>query len=242
VLGVQNLLAMSATIGSGSNATSQSLLAFLSGLPSATTSAATLIFCGHSLAGALAPTLALALFNPSGGQLTLSNWDAVYLYPTAGPTPGNASFAGFVSDVFPASTPGSQPYQVWNANVWNDIDAVPHAWETTMLEAIPTLYPVQWTHEPLKLRAAISGAKLLSNEGAKTGAGPYTMLGNQPLTGTPDASIPVTDMTSFEQQALYQHTTAYDTLLGVESLSPATQNQAAFAQVVHALLTPAGTD
>lgn len=238
VLGVQNLLAMTSTSASAGT----TLLQYLSGFSTDVTSASTLIFCGHSLAGALAPTLALALFNPSGGPLTLSNWSAVYHYPTAGPTPGNAALGQFLGLVFPPGTPGASAYQVWNANVWNDIDVVPHAWNTTMLEEIPKLYPTEWILEPVKLRAAIDGAKLLSDRGAKTGAGPYEMLPNQSLDGTPDSSIPVKNMDSFEQQALYQHTTAYDTLLGVQSLSPATQNQAAFAPVVHALLTPAGAD
>ena len=230
-LGVQNLLAMA------DGTTDQTLLQFLDGL--STTSGSTLIFCGHSLGGALAPTLALAFFNPSGGPLTLSSWDAVYLYPTAGPTPGNEALTSFIATVFPTGKPGAQPYQVWNANVWNSIDVVPHAWNTMMLDEVPTLYPTQWKSEPMELKLAIGGAKLLSDLGAATGAGAYVMLPNQVVSGTFNSRIPVTDMSSFEQQALYQHTTAYDSLLGVQSLSPGAKTQAAFAPMIHALLNPA---
>src|SRR5262249_8332005 len=62
------------------------LLQFLSSVENTSD---TLIFAGHSLAGALSPTLALALFNPEGGKLSLSKWANVRVYPSAGATPGN---------------------------------------------------------------------------------------------------------------------------------------------------------
>src|SRR5712692_2185945 len=49
----------------------------------------TLIFAGHSLAGALSPTLAFYLY-PQPAQ---SNWRQVLVLPTAGATPGNKKFA-----------------------------------------------------------------------------------------------------------------------------------------------------
>ena len=154
--------------------TTKSLLQFLQ---SARAQNRTLIFAGHSLAGALAPTLALVFFNSNGGQLNLKDWSAVYLYPTAGPTPGNADFGKFLSSVFP-SVPSSGPaYRVWNQNVWNSIDVVPHAWNLAMLDQVATLYPAPRrsdpTKEPEELSEAIDFAKSLSTEGGKTGAGPY---------------------------------------------------------------------
>ena len=233
-LGVNNLLGMTDT------QTNQTLLQFLQSLSASGTQNSKLIFGGHSLAGALAPTLALAFFNPAGGKLKLSDWSAVYLYPTAGPTPGNADFGTFLSSVFPAISSTGPSYQVWNQNVWNSIDVVPHAWTIPMLEEIPTLYPASWSSgsEPDTLRFAIWYAKTLSNKGAGTGAGPYEQYANQSIPGTVDKNISVKDLKSFEDQALYQHTTAYDILLGVQSLMPTTKYQAAYRPAVHAILSP----
>jgi hypothetical protein len=233
-LGVNNLLAMV----DGLQGTNEGLVDFLNGLPTSTTQAATLIFCGHSLAGALSPTLALALFNPAQGKLSASQWANVYFYPTAGPTPGNADLGTFLSTVFPQVGPsGSTLYQTWNANVWNSIDVVPHAWEIAMIDEITTIYPASWKTPPLKLTLGVDSAKDQSNDGAAdTNAGPYTPIPNQELQGTFNSGIPVSDLTSFEAQALYQHTTAYDVLLNVTALSPGAQMQAAYAPLVHALV------
>lgn len=78
----------------------------------------------------------------------------------------------------------------------------------------------------------------LSNKGAGTGAGPYEQYANQAIPGTFDGGIPVTDWTSFEDQTLYQHTTAYDILLNVQSLMPTTKYQAAYKPAVLAILSP----
>lgn len=234
-LGVNNLLGMV----DGLQGTNEGLVAFLKGLSTSTTQGATLVFCGHSLAGALSPTLALALFNPAGGPLAASNWANVYFYPTAGPTPGNADFGTFLSTVFPQVIPSNAlPYQIWNANLWNTIDIVPHAWEIAMLEEIPTIYPqATWKHVPLELSLGVDWAKGQSNDGGATAAGPYVPIANQSIAGTFNTGIPVSDTKSFEAQALFQHTTAYDQLLNVTSISPAAKNQAAYSPLVHALVT-----
>lgn len=233
-LGVNNLLGMVDALQN----TNQNLVTFLQALPASQTQKATLIICGHSLAGALVPTLALAFFNPAGGKLSLSSWSAVYVYPTAGPTPGNADCGTFFSYVFgPIGSTNPLPYQVWNMNVWNSLDVVPHAWNIAMLEEITTLYPASWIMVPLTLDAGIDYAKYLSKTGADTGAGPYEQCANQSLQGTFNNNIPVSDLDSFAEQAVYQHTTAYDDLLNVNILAPGSRNQAAFKRTVHALLT-----
>lgn len=245
-LGVNDLLGLA--VIDGLPGAGQSLLTFLQSLPASTTGQATLIFCGHSLAGALSPTLALALFNPSGGKLDLSSWQHVYVYPTAGPTPGNESLRGFLASVFPpvaASEPQLYPYQVWNQNVWNTIDVVPHAWKLSRLLEVPTLYPTSWLRVPFALEAGVAFAVYRSIRGAEyqppqggEPAGPYEELANQPLQGTFHGSKKVSDFKSFLEQAGYQHTTAYDVLLGVTSLLPMTRNQAAYVPTVRGLLTP----
>jgi hypothetical protein len=102
-LGINNLLALQ----SGG----ATLLQFLGSVEG---TSETLIFAGHSLAGALSPTLALALFNPEGGELSLAKWANVRVYPSAGATPGNPDFATFFNGVFPpvAAMPGAPPYQL----------------------------------------------------------------------------------------------------------------------------------
>ncbi len=239
-LGVNNLLglmdSLQGTLVLGN------LVAFLQSLPSSTTRQATLIFSGHSLAGALSPPLALALFNPNGGPVSLSNWANVYVYPTAGPTPGNADFGAYLASVFPPTTPGSQLYQVWNSNVMNTIDVVPHAWEISMLGMIPKLYPASWYITPPKLTGAVLYAKSLSNKGGVLPAGPYMQIDSQPLPGTFFGPKPVANFDQFAAEALYQHTKAYDVLLDVTSLAPGAKNQAAFVPVVNAMLSgPEGT-
>lgn len=88
------------------------------------TNNATLIFCGHSLGGALAPTLALYL------QSKLSSWKHVYVLPAAGPTPGNKKFADLFNAAYKKTsvTGVTTPYGYWNLNFANSVDVVPRAW------------------------------------------------------------------------------------------------------------------
>ena len=91
-----------------------------------------LYFTGHSLAGTLSPTLALALFN-DGAALNRSDWKSVRVYPSGGATPGNQDFSSLYGTIFPKTpaiaTPGTvAPYEMWNAEIWNSLDVVPHVW------------------------------------------------------------------------------------------------------------------
>jgi hypothetical protein len=224
-LGVNNLLAMT------DGRTGKTLQQYLA---SATSKSATLIFSGHSLGGALAPTLALALFNSHGGQLRKSDWANVYFLATAGPTPGNEDLFKYVAQEFPAVDLRDQPYQCWNRVVWNSLDAVPQGWVVKLLQALPGLYPhtattvengVTHPWPPTDLQSEVDGKVKKSNKGAHTGAGPYTQLANRSLPGTPYAdgdklTIPVTDKASYTAQMAYQHTAAYDVLFNVQSVSP----------------------
>lgn len=235
VLGVNNLLGME------DGATGQTLAAYLAELETAGTPA-TLIFCGHSLGGALAPTLGLALFNSNGGQLHAASWENVFLYPTAGPTPGNGDLAAYVAQQFPPRGPQSRPYQVWNQNVWNSLDCVPQAWVIALLAEVPFLYPVPQPWPPQDLEQMIQNDISLSLQGASSGSGPYVRLANQRLTGTFNPDYPVTNKATFELQAAYQHTTAYDKLFDVTSIAPGAKTQAVNARAVHALVSRALPD
>ncbi|WP_434415050.1 lipase family protein [Nannocystis pusilla] len=224
-LGVNNLLGMT------DGKTGKTLKEFLA---SATSTSTTLVFSGHSLGGALAPTLALALFNSQGGQLSKSDWANVYFYPTAGPTPGNGDLFKYVAQEFKPVDLRDQPWQCWNRVVWNSLDAVPQGWVVELLQKLPELYPhtattVEWgvTHPwpPKDLQSEVDGKVKKSQAGSDTGAGPYTQLANRSLPGTPfddgkKCIIPVKDKDSYTAQMGYQHTTAYDVLFKVESVSP----------------------
>jgi hypothetical protein len=226
-LGINNLLPLQ----SGG----ATLLQFLSAVEN---TSETLIFAGHSLAGALSPTLALALFNPEGGKLDLSKWGNVRVYPSAGATPGNQDFATFFNGVFApvAATPGAPPYQSWNQDVCNNLDVVPHAWQIDTLAALPTLYgdvPLLTLAELIVIDGGLIG---LSEAGAFT-AGPYSRLSTNPLLGTLNPSLPVTTVASYLAQASYQHVTEYEVLLGVQSLEGLLETAAPLAAVPRRLFT-----
>ncbi|EUC57301.1 lipase (class 3), partial [Rhizoctonia solani AG-3 Rhs1AP] len=85
-----------------------------------------LVFTGHSLGGALSPTLAYALLKSNCLGTFSSDMNNVYVYPTAGPSPGNAMFAQKFTKHFPhrTSSPDSS-YKHWNVNIVNKLDIVP---------------------------------------------------------------------------------------------------------------------
>jgi hypothetical protein len=184
----------------------QTLLAYLQNVEAASSS--TLIFTGHSLGGALAPTLALALaqqgFNPSA-------WQAVYVYPTAGPTAGNSAFAAFFSQTFPQPAAGQQQWQVWNADLANSLDVVPLAWGEQTLASIIDLYAPNITASP-EIKKAVAAAKGFAwNDN-------YTRIGTaNDLTGSTVRGSGGTTQ-DFETEAFYQHIFAYVLLLKVEAL------------------------
>ncbi|MEO1055222.1 MAG: hypothetical protein AAFX87_31635, partial [Bacteroidota bacterium] len=89
----------------------------------------TIAVAGHSLGGALSPTLALALkdyqqeWNPDATV-------RITTYPTAGASPGNKAFREYF-------------YTQFNGNFFGKMnlnDMVPHAWQANLLDSIPQLY------------------------------------------------------------------------------------------------------
>jgi hypothetical protein len=83
------------------------------------------IFSGHSLGGALSPTLALYLYpNPSN-----SGWAEVLTLPSAGASPGNTAFAKLFAAAFPAK-PASGDHG-WNMDLMNRRDEIPYMWNLT---------------------------------------------------------------------------------------------------------------
>ncbi|OJA11955.1 hypothetical protein AZE42_08069 [Rhizopogon vesiculosus] len=117
---------------SGAASAGLTLHAFLSGIPASASTR--VVFTGHSLGGALSPTIALALVKSRTMQ------GEVLVYPTAGPSPGNGSFAKLFAQTFPSppNTGSDVEYAVWNRNIINSLDIVPQSWCTR-----PKQSPVQ---------------------------------------------------------------------------------------------------
>ncbi|KAJ1305105.1 hypothetical protein OPQ81_000144 [Rhizoctonia solani] len=87
-----------------------------------------LIIAGHSLGGALSPALAYILLKTDSLGIFSNN---TYVYPTAGPTPGNRVFAQNFKALFPPHTnPPASSYKHWNVNIINRLDIVPCAYCT----------------------------------------------------------------------------------------------------------------
>ncbi|NEO92635.1 MAG: lipase family protein [Moorea sp. SIO3G5] len=118
-----------------------------------------IIFAGHSLGGALSPTLALAALDQQSkwcGSCEEKDFK-ILVYPSAGPTPGNKYFANYYDSRLGENT----------TRIWNDIDIVPHAWDEDMLDKIPGLY--KWDILPgMAVRALVEIAKDLAGNGEYT--------------------------------------------------------------------------
>lgn len=100
-------------------------------LKSKESTSATLVFTGHSLGGALSPTLAFWLY-PQGSN-NGQPWANVFVLPTAGATPGDLDFATAFNTAFPqtavtGTNATTYDYAYWNTVIWNQYDTVPHAW------------------------------------------------------------------------------------------------------------------
>ena len=112
-----------------------------------------LVVTGHSLGGALSPTLALNLFDREA-EWTYNHPVNLSVHAYAGPTPGNADFATYYDQRLGANT----------SRVWNQIDIVPHAWEEDLLQQIPHLYEPQIPYNEL-IALAVSAAETHASAG-----------------------------------------------------------------------------
>jgi hypothetical protein len=154
----------------------------------------TINVCGHSLGGALSPTLALWLHDTQAfwnhfGHASLS------VLAAAGPTAGNQAFAAYSNAQI-----GSQI-----TRIYNPLDIVPHAWATADLLAIPQLY-APLIQPDLFVEALIALAVVISAGGG------YTQIATAQGLPTEPPNPAILD---FLLQGAYQHVDAYFKLLGI---------------------------
>ncbi|QRW11725.1 Lipase (class 3) [Ceratobasidium sp. AG-Ba] len=83
------------------------------------------VIAGPSLGAALACSTAYVL--TKGNVLPRGN---VFVYPTAGPSPGNMAFVKSFKELFPSSEGTLAGYKHWNTNIINTLDAVPYGYCT----------------------------------------------------------------------------------------------------------------
>ncbi|MDR3025511.1 lipase family protein [Chryseobacterium sp.] len=175
-----------------------------------------IIFCGHSLAGALSPTLALYLKE----NKDLNAFGVTLVYPTAGPTPGEAVFASLFNSKFPPLPPGWEEqkgtYQSWNTMHWNDLDVVPHAWTISELEKIATIYGQATTNMTPYILQTLQ--KMAIDDSSKSGAS-YTRIQNQSLPGQLQTTIktPPATLQDYMLQLAVQHVAMYN---GIPATGP----------------------
>ena len=162
------------------------------------------IATGHSLGGALSPSLALALVS---AEALLAH--KTMTYPTAGPSPGNRGFTDLFTETFPVRKLDERfSYRGWNLNLVNTLDIVPQAWcplrsnsPEQNLGNIPPIYgkPVL----PIVLGSSIVLALHALSSGTV-----FCPLPSQDFTGTPP-SAPPTSLEEFLQIVGPEHQGAY---------------------------------
>jgi hypothetical protein len=159
---------------------------------------------GHSLGGALSPTLALWLHDNQ------STWDpqgkaVVSVYPLAGPTPGNSDFATYYQSALGTTT----------VRLWNPFDVVPLAWNHESMGKMEDLYEPLTRANPIE-RGLIDGLRFLVKDRD------YTQITDQEyLSGAVYAGQPGERM-DWGAEAGWQHHCGYECALGIR-IDPSVQ-------------------
>ncbi|MFL5387011.1 MAG: lipase family protein [Longimicrobiaceae bacterium] len=198
--GIGLAILQSAKPGSGIPGAGTTLLEFLKGIEFKL--GTHLVVSGHSLGGALSPTLTLWLHD------VRILWDPFHLVklstmPTAGPTAGNSHFAGY-SD-----------RELSITRFANAIDVVPHAWQASDLAQIPTLYVPDIEPDRLIQDLVAFGERI-------SAGGDYTQLVHDTGWFPFDVEKSLIDplrpaFVNFFVQLAWQHTVAYLRYFGVVS-------------------------
>lgn len=187
------------TPDSGVPGEGSSLSSFLTGLM--ISGPAQLQFTGHSLGGALAPTLAL-WFRQSQGLP--DGWDpfsraAVSAVTFAGPTAGNMDFAALSDRLL-----GDRCLRIHNT-----LDIVTHGWDHDSLATVPPLYQAGGI--------TMDGAEKLLFDALMLTLSDYEQIQSSiPMTWTIQ---PGAQYSGFFEQAGTQHFDSYPALLGMPELT-----------------------
>jgi len=174
---------------------------------------ATLIFAGHSLAGALSPTLAMTLY---GTPAARAPWQNVRVFPTAGATPGNWGFSEAFKTQFPEVVTGSEPWQKWNSMLWNKLDLVPHAWGGMML-AVPFMYKCTAEWEAVMVALTCAGL-YLSQQKPLDPSTWYMPLSNSEMLGSKQQIPCISSKDDLTSEIGFQHVEAYFDLLNTPEI------------------------
>lgn len=214
-----NDVALQALLGLQDPAHQGSLANFLASVPAG----ATLVFCGHSLGGGLAPILAMALYKDGAAN---SQWADIHVYPSAGPATGDAAFASAYKAAYPLVSVQAGTYQMWNANQFNTRDIVPNAWATgtnapsldQITAGISTLSNPMFV-TGVKMEGVVVGLRTAAKGlVAAKGTSPYQPVNVNALFTGAHKNAPITSMDALAEEILYQHIDAYMEAFGVAAL------------------------
>lgn len=183
----------------GPNGDETTLTGFL-GEQSAAHPALRIDVTGHSLGGALSPALALWLADTEARWNRGTTSADFAVYPLAGPTLGNADFAGYYDSRLGSATHRMQ----------NPCDVVPRFWNVETIATVADLYGSTAPASDAE-RLLVAGLRdLVADKG-------YAQIrpNQAPLAGVVDG-----ELTEFSKQAGWQHDCGYQCALGIEVILP----------------------
>lgn len=165
--------------------------------------------------GAVSPVVGLGLV-----QAGMIQQSSTYILPSAGPSPGNADLFQDQkgNPVFPPGTPSSQPYAVYNTDLYNTLDVVPQAWSTDPKSNrnMANVLSIYAGHLGPILENCVEGlVKRFTNLANQSGI-VYEPLPGTSLTGPPIPSM-ITDLNTLVSTIGTEHMASYWGFIGVQA-------------------------
>ncbi|KAI0846279.1 hypothetical protein F5Y00DRAFT_272090 [Daldinia vernicosa] len=171
----------------------------------------TVVFTGHSLGGALAPTAALGL-----ARSKLRCNSTIKVLPSAGVSPGNDIFAKQYAETFTKDPLSGEDYKVYNTDFYNVYDIVPQAWSTNpdhnrnLNNILTRILHCSDDFKP-EAKTWVDRASFLSAISHM----PYTPLPGQAFVGRPPPETPINNWHQVGAHSNQHHGVAYYDELGV---------------------------